>query len=64
MKRVRNVLCILKFLKYFIDIDDALVPNHSLIREFIGGSVFVCYIRPGWVRLYLFISKIGSLINR
>ena len=31
---------LLKFLKYFIDIDDALVPNHSLIREFIGGSVF------------------------
>ena len=31
---------LLKFLKYFKDIDDALVPNHSLIREFIGGSVF------------------------
>ena len=31
---------LLKFLKYFDDIDDILVPNHSLIREFIGGSVF------------------------
>ena len=31
---------LLKFLKYFDDIDDNLVPNHSLIREFIGGSVF------------------------
>lgn len=31
---------LLKFLKYFEDIEDDLVPNHSLIREFIGGSVF------------------------
>ena len=31
---------LLKFLKYFVDIDDALVPINSLIREFIGGS---CY---------------------
>ena len=31
---------LLKFLKYFDDIKDDLVPNHSLIREFIGGSVF------------------------
>ncbi|MGB0345401.1 MAG: hypothetical protein ACPGEA_02005 [Acholeplasmataceae bacterium] len=31
---------LLKFLKYFDDIEDELVPNHSLIREFIGGSVF------------------------
>lgn len=31
---------LLKFLKYFDDIKDELVPNHSLIREFIGGSVF------------------------
>jgi len=29
-----------KFLQYFIDIDDDLVPNNSLLREFIGGSVF------------------------
>ena len=33
---------LLKFLKYFVDINDALVPNHSLLREFIGGSVFAC----------------------
>ncbi|MBM7453229.1 uridine kinase [Acholeplasma morum] len=31
---------LLKFLKYFIDIEDDLVPNNSLLREFIGGSVF------------------------
>jgi uridine kinase len=31
---------LMKFLKYFADIEDDLVPNHSLIREFIGGSVF------------------------
>lgn len=31
---------LLKFLKYFLEIDDELVPNNSLLREFIGGSVF------------------------
>ena len=31
---------LIKFLKYFVDIDDHLVPNQSLLREFIGGSVF------------------------
>jgi uridine kinase len=31
---------LLKFLKYFKDIDDDIVPNNSLLREFIGGSVF------------------------
>lgn len=31
---------LLKFLKYFKDIDDDFVPNNSLLREFIGGSVF------------------------
>lgn len=31
---------LIKFLKYVKDIDDDLVPNHSLLREFIGGSVF------------------------
>ncbi len=31
---------LLKFLKYFRDIDDDLVPCHSLLREFIGGSCF------------------------
>ncbi|MFA7422574.1 MAG: hypothetical protein WCZ00_02445 [Acholeplasmataceae bacterium] len=31
---------ILKFLKYFRDIDDELVPCNSLLREFIGGSSF------------------------
>lgn len=28
------------FLKYFEDIDDEFVPKNSLLREFIGGSVF------------------------
>ncbi len=31
---------LLKFLKYFVDIDDKLVPINSLIREFIGESCF------------------------
>jgi len=31
---------LLKFLKYFNDIDDDIVPCNSLLREFIGGSCF------------------------
>jgi uridine kinase len=31
---------IVKFLKYFLDIDDEYVPCNSLLREFIGGSTF------------------------
>ena len=31
---------LVKFLKYFKDIDDSLVPCNSLLREFIGGSCF------------------------
>lgn len=31
---------LLKFLKYFVDIDDDIVPCNSLLREFIGGSSF------------------------
>ncbi len=31
---------LIKFLKYFKDIDDVFVPNNSLLREFIGGSCF------------------------
>ena len=27
-------------LKYFQDMDDTLIPNNSLLREFIGGSIF------------------------
>ncbi|MEC9484466.1 MAG: hypothetical protein UMR38_01155 [Candidatus Izemoplasma sp.] len=32
---------LIKFMKYFVDIDDYHVPNNSLLREFIGGSIFV-----------------------
>ena len=32
---------LIKFLKYFVDIDDSNVPCNSLLREFIGGSCFV-----------------------
>ncbi len=32
---------LIKFLKYFVDIDDSYVPCNSLLREFIGGSCFV-----------------------
>ena len=31
---------LMKFLKYFVDIEDHHVPNNSLLREFIGGSCF------------------------
>lgn len=29
-----------KFLKYFVDLDSADIPNTSILREFIGGSCF------------------------
>ncbi|KFZ26807.1 MAG: Threonine--tRNA ligase 1 [Candidatus Izimaplasma bacterium HR2] len=32
---------LIKFLKYFVDIDDSNVPCNSLLREFIGGSCFI-----------------------
>lgn len=32
---------LVKFLKYFKDIDEALVPCNSLLREFIGNSCFL-----------------------
>ncbi len=35
-----NANRIVKFLKYFVTIDESLVPNNSILREFIGGSVF------------------------
>lgn len=31
---------LIKFLKYFVDIDETYVPCNSLMREFIGGSCF------------------------
>ncbi len=31
---------LIKFLKYFKDVEDHHVPNNSLLREFIGGSCF------------------------
>ncbi len=31
---------LIKFLKYFVDIKDEVVPCNSLLREFIGGSCF------------------------
>ncbi len=31
---------LLAMLQYFEDMDDSLIPNNSLIREFIGGSIF------------------------
>ena len=31
---------LIKFMKYFIDIPDEVVPCNSLLREFIGGSCF------------------------
>ncbi|MGL4393341.1 MAG: nucleoside kinase [Fusobacteriaceae bacterium] len=34
---------LLKFLDCFVDIDDKLVPDISLLKEFIGGSYFYSY---------------------
>ena len=32
----------LEFLEFFVEIpDDTLIPNNSIMREFIGGSVLV-----------------------
>lgn len=31
---------LLKFIKYFDEIDSDYVPHNSLLREFIGGSIF------------------------
>lgn len=31
---------LIKYLKYFVDVDDKYVPENSLLREFIGGSCF------------------------
>ena len=39
-KDFANANRIVKFLKYFVTIDESLVPNNSILREFIGGSCF------------------------
>lgn len=31
---------LIKYLKYFVDIEDDCVPDNSLLREFIGGSIY------------------------
>ena len=31
---------LISMLSYFKDIPDSAVPTHSLLREFIGGSIF------------------------
>ena len=31
---------LIKYFKYFVDIEDEDVPETSLLREFIGGSCF------------------------
>ena len=31
---------LLAMFQYFEDMEDELIPNNSLIREFIGGSIF------------------------
>jgi uridine kinase len=31
---------LLKFLDYFVGVDSNLIPNNSILREFIGGSCF------------------------
>ena len=29
-----------EFLKYFEEVDEGLIPQNSLLREFVGGSIF------------------------
>ena len=31
---------LLKFLEYFLSMDSSGLPNNSIVREFVGGSVF------------------------
>ena len=31
---------LIAFLRYFEDMPDDLVPNNSILREFIGGSIY------------------------
>ena len=31
---------LVEFLKYFEDIDEEFIPRNSLLREFIGNSIF------------------------
>lgn len=31
---------LLKFLEYFVGIDSRIIPNNSICREFVGGSIF------------------------
>ena len=31
---------LIKFLDYFLGVSSEMVPNNSIIREFIGGSVY------------------------
>ncbi|MCF0258313.1 MAG: hypothetical protein HUJ54_00500 [Erysipelotrichaceae bacterium] len=32
---------LLRFLEFFLDVDNEIIPNNSIVREFIGGSVFI-----------------------
>lgn len=34
------VVRLTRMLKFFVDIDDSVIPNNSIMREFIGGSVY------------------------
>lgn len=40
MKEYSEAKRLLDLLTYFADIDESLIPNNSLIREFIGGSIY------------------------
>ena len=31
---------LVEFLKYFEEVDEGLIPQNSLLREFVGGSIF------------------------
>ena len=40
MQNYHKLSITLKYIKYFVNIDEKYVPCNSLLREFIGGSVF------------------------
>lgn len=37
----REVKRLLKFLSFFEEMDDSIIPPNSILREFVGGSVFI-----------------------
>ena len=54
---------LVEFLKYFEDIDEEFIPRNSLLREFIGGSIFEYWRRRGEKSSPSSLCKLSKLIN-